>query len=160
MSQATRDLWPDQIDVTSIVPPIVILREQATVLGERTKGLVRAEVDSTEQPPKGIEEYLEDAIPAEARVVYVQTLYLVAPALDNYRYSLLSVSHDFQPYPCRVSFHPNPDRGLIDHFFGTMTIVSEGQFLQWLQVALNREETVRIIHGLISRVQQLGGANQ
>ena len=160
MSEAARDLWPDQIDVASIVPPIVILREQATVLGERTKGLVRAEVESTEQPRDGIEEYLEDVIPAEARVVHEHTLYLVAPALDNYRYSLLSVSHDFQPYPCRVSFHPNPDAMPTGDSSDTLAIRREDLFLPWLQSALNREETVRVIHGLIARVQQLGGANQ
>lgn len=147
MSEALHGLWPTAVDVTSVVPPAVILREQASVLGERTKGLVRAEVESTEQAAAEIDEYLADVVPADARVVHSHTLYLVAPALDNYRYSLLSVTHDFSPYPCDARFHPCAE---------TARISSEAEFRQYLGYYLKKTETVRIVHALISRVQQLG----
>ena len=171
MSQATRDLWPDSIGVDAVAPPVVILREQAPLLGERTHGIVRAEVESTQQSSDKIDDYLEDVLPPEARVVHSHTLYLVAPALDNYRYSLLSVQYDFAPYPCQVRFHPNPDDlfatlvrigplGAFDYDVkAQMMIKSQHEFAEWLQFALRRQETVRIIQALVHRVQQLGTSN-
>ena len=150
MSEATHDLWPDVVDVTSVVPPVIVLKEQASLLGERTKGLVRAEVESTEQAAEQIEKYLDDVLPVESRVVYSHTLYLVAPALDNYRYSLLSVTHDFLPYPCDARFHPRQEDDFPRHIPNPMELV------EWLAHRLRRTETVRLIQALIARVQQLG----
>ena len=156
MSETRPDLWPDDIDVTSIVPPLVILREQAALLGERTKGLVRGEVESTEEPKEGFEEYLEDALPPKSRVVHVHTLYLVAPALDNYKYSLLSVRHDFQPYPCEALFLPAPEGTVLDRFGNPNRIEGRDVFVHWLGLALSHNRTTRLIHALISRTQELG----
>ena len=171
MSQPALNLWPDSVDVDAMVPPVVILRVQAALLGERTKGLVRAEVESTQHSSDKIDDYLENVVPPETRVVHSHTLYLVAPALDNYHYSLLSVQYDFAPYPCQVAFHPNPevlfhselrirDSMAFQHEFkGQMMITSEFEFGQWLQFALHRQETVRIIQALVHRVQQLDTPN-
>jgi hypothetical protein len=141
----------------------VLLREQASLLGERTKGLVLGEVESSERPVEGFETYVDEALSAETRVVHSHTLYLVAPALDNYQYALLSVEHDFQPYPCRGRFHPVPveggegiggeDEG---YFTNPASISSEHTFVDWLRIALSQRETTRVIHALIYRVQGLG----
>ena len=40
------DLWPKDISEISIKSPVAILREQASLLGQKTKGLVTAEVKS------------------------------------------------------------------------------------------------------------------
>jgi len=164
MSQATRDLWPDSIHVDAAASPLVILREQAALLGERTKGLVRAEVESTQHSPDKIDEYLGDILPSESQVVYSHTLYLVAPALDNYRYTLLCAEHDVSPYPSRVRFYPNPEaifvpRALSPDVRATMSVNNEAAFVQWLQCALQREETIHIVYALVSRVQQLGSSS-
>jgi hypothetical protein len=163
MSEIRPNLWPDHIDVTSIVPPVVILREQASLLGEKTKGMVRGEVESTQEPKDTFEEYLEDALSLRLRVVHVHTLYLVAPALDNYRYSLLNVRHDFQPYPCVASFHPMSEDEVFAHYRNNLIIYhestsvdDESQFVEWLGSALSHEKTTRLIHALIFRTQELG----
>ena len=165
MSETRRDFWSDTVDVTAIITPLVLLREQASLLGERTKGLVLGEVESSERPVDGFETYVDEALSAETRVVHNHTLYLVAPALDNYQYALLSVEHDFQPYPCRARYHPTlPDKETVTHVmscFGEQcrnpeTADDENEFVKWLRMALSQPETTRVIHALIYRVQRLG----
>ena len=167
MSEARRDFWPDVVDVTAIITPLVLLREQASLLGERTKGLVRGEIESSERPVDGFEPYVDQALSAETRVADSHTLFLVAPALDNYQYALLSVEHDFQPYPCRARYHPTlPDgegtSAVMSHAGGQCrnpgTAAGEDEFVKWLQIALSQRETTRVIHALIYRVQGLGEA--
>jgi hypothetical protein len=150
MAEAARDLWPQDIDVKSVVPPVVILREQASLLAERTRGLVRGEVESAETPADELEEYVADALKPENRIEFTHTLLLVAPALENYRYALLSVKHDFQPYPCKATFHPNPS-------LSTATepdVSGEQEFVSWLKHVLASRETRRVIQALIYQAQE------
>ena len=147
--------------MTAITPPIVILREQAALLGERTKGLVRGEIESRTEPLEKVEDYLDQAISPNELVTHVHTMYVVAPALDNYQYALLSVRHDFQAYPCHANFHPVPPaesvifsaRRLLPN---PASIEDEEAFVHWLGVVLSRSETTRVIQALIYRIRGLG----
>ena len=38
------DLWPDDIEHTSVKAPVTILREQGTFLGRKTSNLVEGEI--------------------------------------------------------------------------------------------------------------------
>lgn len=164
MSEARRNLWPDAINVTAIIPPVVILREQAALLAERTKGLVRGEIESRTEPVDEVEEYLHQAISPEELFTHVHTMYLVAPALDNYQYALLSVRHDFQPYPCAARFHPLPSTPPREGRLAQLTterenpagVQGEEAFVDWLREVLSRHETTRIIQALIYRIQGIG----
>jgi hypothetical protein len=150
MAEAARDLWPEDIDVEGVVPPVVILRKQASLLTDKTKGLVRGEVESEEKPLDSVEEYLADALKPDYRIEYTHNLVLTVPALQGYRYVLLSVIHDFQPYPCRVIFHPaqagdlGRERGVPD----------EGTFVLWLREAFARRETKRVVQALLRQAQE------
>ena len=76
------DLWPIINLDTSGETPLKILLEQAEVLSQKTKGLVIGNVLTN---PKG-------------NLIF-HTFYLVAPMLNNYRYSLMDVVHSAMPYP-------------------------------------------------------------
>ena len=41
------DLWPENIAESNMVTPVSILREQAALLGDKTKQLVTGEVQTT-----------------------------------------------------------------------------------------------------------------
>ncbi|MEW6207136.1 MAG: hypothetical protein AB1631_02135, partial [Acidobacteriota bacterium] len=88
MSSAIDDLWPADIArVTDKLPPITILKQQASLLGQRTKNIVEAEVETTSNDKGGLR----------------HTLYLVAPALDFYRHPLLEVEHEVtRMYPAMI----------------------------------------------------------
>ena len=70
-------------------------------------------------------------------------LYLVAPALDNYRFLVLTVAHDINIYPCRLLSAVNP---------GTWVECGDEQdFENKLGTVLSNPKTRRIIESLISQ---------
>jgi len=83
------DLWPEDITAAEgELPPITILKQQASLLGRRTRNLVEAEVETGTADFPG---YLR------------HILFLVAPALNFYRHPLLEVEHDAtQLYPASI----------------------------------------------------------
>jgi hypothetical protein len=83
------DLWPEDITAAEgELPPITILKQQASLLGRRTRNVVEAEVETVAMDYPG---YLR------------HTLFLVAPALNFYRHPLLEVEHDAtQLYPASI----------------------------------------------------------
>jgi len=76
------DLWPEINLEAHEDEPIKILKDQAEILGQKTKNLITGDVVTN----------------TESGVIY-HTLYLVAPILDNYRYSLLKIAHTSMQYP-------------------------------------------------------------
>lgn len=83
------DLWPEDISAAEgELAPITILKQQASLLGRRTRNLVEAEVETGASV---IEGHLR------------HTFFLVAPALNFYRHSLLEVEHEAtQMYPATI----------------------------------------------------------
>ena len=95
-------------------------------LNNMTGGVVRAEVTS-----------------AGGGGSLTHQLYLVAPALDNYRFLVLTVAHDINIYPCRLLSAVNP---------GTWVECGDEQdFENKLGTVLSNPKTRRIIESLISQ---------
>lgn len=81
------NLWPAEItEISEVTPPVIILDQQALMLGNMTKNIVLAEVKTEES--RGYE--------------FSYSLNIVAPILDNYRYRLLTIWHDIDLYPVIV----------------------------------------------------------
>jgi hypothetical protein len=78
---AVASLWPE-INV-DIVPPATVLRIQAAALSRLTKGMLDAEVTTV----NGVEDYIS------------LRLDLIAPALDDRRERILTVTHRATFYP-------------------------------------------------------------
>ncbi|MFN8579287.1 MAG: hypothetical protein U0354_20870 [Candidatus Sericytochromatia bacterium] len=77
-----KDLWPEINLDSSGDTPLSILMEQANILSEKTRGLILGDVLTNSK-----DKYI------------FHTFYLVAPKLNNYRYSLIDVIHSVMPYP-------------------------------------------------------------
>jgi hypothetical protein len=75
---ATDDLWGELPDVEEIKTPLVILKEQAGLLTEKTGGLLVGEV---------------------AQQDFKYSLDIIVPTLNNYSYNLLHVHSDMDIYP-------------------------------------------------------------
>jgi len=112
--------------------PVSILREQAALLGKKTKGLVEATVDT-------------DASGGS----FIHRFKLVVPALDNYTYELFSISNGIDFYPVEAYGFQNRLK------FGSMvsmsTLRSEDEFLDWLQEILSSPETKKIIANILAQ---------
>jgi hypothetical protein len=132
MSSQPNNLWPEDFGAIAVVPPVVILKEQAGFLSQMTKGIVEGEVRSGKN--------------AAGR--FSHTLSLVAPALGGYRYELIQISHDIQLYPTDVFYLP----GTI-----SVTVISEEELKGVLRIRFADDRTKKVINALIaqSSVQQV-----
>ena len=118
---ASKDLW-GEIDVARVRTPLVIMKEQAALLGTKTKNLVEASVKTR---PDGEQ--------------FVHSFNIVVPALGNYTYNLFSAAHGPEMYP--VNIYRQSD-----------LLKNEEAFVQWLASKLSSPETKRIISNLLSQV--------
>lgn len=126
MSQPDRDLWPENIGVSAMVTPATILKEQAALLAEKTKGLVEADVRSSGSGTQ-----------------FVHSFTLRVPALDNYHYVLFTASHPIELYPAVIAFRGHEP----------VTTPDEETFVAQLAIVLSCDETTRVVQGLIAQIQ-------
>jgi hypothetical protein len=80
-----KNLWGELPNPETIRTPYAILKEQASILSEITKGLLIGEVINNQ----------EDKF-------FVKILRIKAPSLNNYTYSVVEVKHLIQLYPVFV----------------------------------------------------------
>ncbi len=85
MPDALVSLWPDDIKV-DVVPPVTILRVQASEIGRITKGILRGEVGTTTGAGDMVSHRLD----------------LVAPSLTGRRVGVLNAIHRADFYPVVV----------------------------------------------------------
>jgi hypothetical protein len=119
---AQPDFWGDIAPGTRRTP-VAILREQASLLGTKTKNLIEARV-------------VTEASFGEIRHRFL----LVAPGLDNYKYQLFRIEHDVNLYPVTVETEP------------PVLLETEPDFTKWLQFTLSSDHTKRIVGNLLAQV--------
>lgn len=125
------NLWgeiPGDIDVR---PPITILREQATLLGELTNKILLAEVGVNRQGGD-----------------LTMDLRIVAPALANYTYVVLTARHGIQMYPVQVinfsTFTPEKKRPIYE-------CTNESELLATLKAILGAPHLHNVISSLMAQ---------
>jgi|HubBroStandDraft_6_1064221.scaffolds.fasta_scaffold499976_1 hypothetical protein len=128
MPEETADFWPE-LNSAKVRTPLLILKEQAALLGKHTQNLVVASVDTQ-----------------TSSADFVHRFIIEAPTL-NYRYELFIISHDLLLYPVQVLSGP---RG---NFTLGMKFNSEEEFVKWLKDVLNSSQTKRILGSLIAQVE-------
>jgi hypothetical protein len=116
----TTDLWGEFRPAEGRTP-LAILREQAALLGDKTKHLVEARV-----------------VTRTEESAFFHSLRLVVPALDQYTYELFTVHHGVDLYPVTAYGEARP-------------LKTEDEFVEWLRARLSSEATKRIISNLMSQ---------
>lgn len=122
------DLWPAEFGTGDVMPPLTIMRAQATSLARKTRGVVEGKITSQ---PRG--------------TLFLHRFYLVAPVLGDYEYQLFAVQHEIELYPCSVSaawdkvWHQAKD---------------QNELLAALALILANEKTVRVVNALLAQSQQ------
>jgi len=129
----SRNLWPEDIAVTDVIAPVTILKEQASLLGQRTKNLVEGRVSPG--IGKGLDMF--DA----GRFTY--DFDLVAPALKNYTYRLFSISHGVEFYPLTI------DSATLNS--ADFKVNNDEEFLKALETIFSSGKTKGIISSLVSQ---------
>ncbi|WP_295428396.1 hypothetical protein [uncultured Thiodictyon sp.] len=92
--QHIKSLWGELPMASPVLAPIEILKQQGALLAKATNGLLTAATTVSGNP------LLRDPLNPgdEFRVI----MYLVATALNNYRFQVLEVSHGVELYPAVV----------------------------------------------------------
>jgi hypothetical protein len=137
---AQTDFWGEIVPAQERTP-LAILREQASLLGTKTKNLVEATVD-TSVDPNG---------------QFVHRFTLVVPSLGSYKYELFRIEHGVAIYP--ISFASEvpsaqlsrePVNRLMNPRLSSQ-LETEQEFVDWLRQKLSSDETKRIIANLLAQ---------
>jgi hypothetical protein len=122
-----KNLWGELPNAETIRTPYTILKEQASMLSEITNGLLIGEVVVNNQIDK----------------LFIITLRIKAPSLNNYTYSVVEVRQPIQIYPVAVI-------NLLDSRGGNYS--SEEEFENALGEILSSQEVKRGISGLLAQI--------
>src|SRR5437870_5758314 len=131
MTTTIPDLWPEDFGIPDQVPPIVILREQATLLSQKTKNIIKGHVETN----------------ANKDGRFLHEFQLSATALDNYKYTLFYVEQPPSLYPIMIYL------GAPGESNGTRCD-SEENFLAVLREIFASERTRKIIQALLAQIQK------
>jgi hypothetical protein len=153
---SNKNLWGDLPNIETLRTPYTLLKEQASILSEITKGLLIGEVIHNQKDK-----------------LFVIILRIKAPSLNNYTYSVLEVQYPIQLYPVFVknlasdNFNNleknlmnaanNPLMSFVDYggFLenqGYNKCFSEEEFENALGEILSSPEVKRVISGLLAQI--------
>jgi hypothetical protein len=124
---SNKSLWGDLKDLEKIKVPKNHLTKQADLLSEATDYVLTGEVTQD--------------ISTSGKFSF--DLDIVAPALNNYRHTILSIIHGINPYPLRVNDYANNKT--------FMECKDEESFLEILGSVLSSPSVRRIISSLIAQ---------
>jgi hypothetical protein len=153
------DLWPDDFDIqaSEVWSPLSILQEQASLLGGKTKNIVRAKVTQVPQDFKAAAEdnvrrsVLESMGRDDSTTPFRYAFFLHSPALGGYQYRLFEVSYGIRFYPIRFKLDEeisqelgvDPDKGI--------TADDESAFVEILSGILRSKKTRQVIQAILSQ---------
>ena len=137
MATAIDNLWPADIAATEgAEAPIAILKQQASLLGQTTKNLVEAIVETK---ATDYARHME------------HWFVLVAPALNFYRYPLFSVRHHaVKMYPVTIVDQSMFEKQA-DGASQEITANDESQFKEMLRNIFAHKETKSIVGALVAQ---------
>ncbi len=134
MPELNEDLWPSDLGIASVVTPAAILRSQAAFLGEKTRGILEAVVETSSVGNEIFHRFV-----------------IKVPALGNYRYALFSVHHPVELYPVLVSEDATRSSGSGIIPIEGMRLPDEEALRTWLRGVFASEATKRIIASLYAQ---------
>lgn len=118
------DLWPANIADSKLTTPVTVLKEQAALLGEKTRQLVKGEV-----------------VTRTTGNLFVHYFYIVAATL-SYRFELFTVSHGVNFYPLAMRYLNN-----------NVTLGSEVEFKEKLKEIFGAQHTLNVVHSILAQVR-------
>ena len=120
-------------DVTEVRTPLSILREQANALTEQTKGVL-----------VGMVEVYRDSQDGDLTI----NLEVSVPALNGYRYRIISYRQPVELYPGTFSGDP-----IAKIAISNGRVIDEEQFITYIKVVLSSERIRRVLGTLLSQAK-------
>jgi hypothetical protein len=137
-SSGPESLWPETIQRTTIRAPVSILKEQASLLGQRTQNIVIADVRTLKLQHSRNMDY---------------AFVIIAPALNEYTLWLFRISHDpTQLYPVEITSDVIVPEGRVE---GVWKASDEITFKSLLKTLFSNTKTVSAIQSLLAQSEGL-----
>ena len=146
------DLWPEDITEVKVKAPVTILKEQGTVLGEKTQHIVEADVVTT-----------RSSLISGKDFEFAYTFYIRAPALGDYKYELFVVAYGVSMYPVKIDLDNEIKNDIkanlrdyketVDNWgtSGLMLVDSESEFVTVLKEIFSSKKTRQIIQAIVAQ---------
>jgi hypothetical protein len=134
--ETSTNLWPDFTKAVTRSPKTV-LKEQANFLGEKTKNVVVAKVEST------------SSLSIESKQYFTHSFNLFVPSL-KYKYELFSITHNVASYPCSI-FYRGDSPKILDVI--QPLVNDEQELMEVLKIIFSDQETTNIISSLLSMAE-------
>ena len=131
------DFWPPIDDAEDVNSPVVLLRKQADALTEKSGRRLRGRVSTA--TIRLSYEALQALRLDDNTDTFTHVFSIEVPALDDYRYTLFSVSQGIEAYP--VAYQQEEGRE-----WRALSNVEE--FTGWLKQTLSSEKTKRVLKTL------------
>lgn len=151
-----KDLWPEDLLSDQLIPgPVAILREQAVLLGQKTRNLIEADVRKVAP----LESFAASAARtlglAARRYAFNYAFDLVAPALGDFRYRLFHIRHDVPQYPTMFDLDSEfrDELGLQPGQSGFVEAADENAFVRILELILQSRRTREVIGTLRAQIE-------
>ena len=130
----TENLWGDIPEAEAIRTPHGVLREQGAKLRELTQGLLVGRVSRQTLAMGG----------AGRTPVFVSTLRIIAPALDNYTYEVATIEYSIGMYPLTI-MEPSGNK--------SKECVNEAALVTELHAILSSEKMKKLVRGLLAQIR-------
>jgi hypothetical protein len=136
-----KSLWGELPKFETIRTPYTILKEQASILSEITKGLLIGEVKRSQEVQVSTKVALSKP---GTYPEFVAFLTIKAPSLNNYTYSVVKVQYPMLLYPVLI------ESLAVDNLLRECS--SEAEFENTLGQILSSQEVKRVISGLLAQI--------
>jgi len=143
------DLWPSELSTVDQRSPLTILKEQASLLGEKTQNIVIAVLEDI----SGIWPWSLKNYP------FKYGFQLTCPALGHYRFRLFSIGFDIDIYPVRFDLDSDVAEEIIGETHvepgmnGKFQASNEEEFIEILKRIFSSRKTARVIRALLSQAK-------
>ena len=146
-----KDLWPEDIYVreSQLRAPVTILKEQASLLGKKTRNLVVGRVGRMAET---------EALHLGDTVGYRDSSFgyyfrLAAPALDGYQYTLFFIVHGIDLYPVRFRLDESIAQEIFHNPSYAPTAESEAEFTMLLSKIFAASKTRSVIQAMLAQME-------
>lgn len=159
-------LWP-KLDRNMPNTPVAILKEQASLLGKSTQNLVIAEIEALQVVDTTIKlksSALADIMNLTSSIgdksfnsslIFQYAFYLVAPALNHYRYQLFLIGYGIDFYPVFFRLDSDLQQELGHNENSNVMAATEEGYLDILKTIFSSEKTQRVIRAIWAQSEAL-----
>ena len=160
------DLWPDDLDaaIAEMRSPLSILKEQASLLGAKTKNIVKAKVVRTRnstsllKPPRNLLASINPGQNVSGMTFWFAFL-IHSPALGDYQYRLFEVSYGVEFYPVRLHIDEAIVRELQVDPEQEIVVDDEAAFVDILSRILKSQRTRQVIQAILLQTLEVSDSN-